>query len=75
MYIDYFARLEQAMLAKDWEAGYSVFLELRQLREGVTGEAEAHVEALPPFLRRYSSLGILTCGLSRGVELLEKMKR
>ena len=26
-------------------------------------------------LRRYSSLGILTAGLSRGVELLEKMKR
>ena len=39
------------MLVKDWEAGHSVLLELRQLREGVTPEAEEHVEAMPPFLR------------------------
>jgi Fanconi-associated nuclease 1 len=40
----------------------------------VPEEEELHVAALPAFLRRFSGLAVITCGLSRAVELLEKTR-
>jgi len=67
--------LEQAILSKDFQTGYSVFLELKQMVDEVSEEDRKHVSSLPPFLAKFTSLAILTAGLNRGVELLEKMKQ
>ena len=68
-------RLEQCFLAKEFEEGEKVLQELQELRQGVTQEEQEHLDSLPPFLQRFSSLAVITHGLSKGVELLEKLKK
>jgi len=64
--------LEQAVASKDFEIGLEVLVRLRSMWVGVGDEEVNHVTELPCFLQRFSSLAVLTCGLSKGVELLEK---
>ena len=64
--------LEQAVASKDFEIGLEVLVRLRSMWDSVGEEEVNHVTELPCFLQRFSSLAVLTCGLSKGVELLEK---
>ena len=67
--------LEQAVAAKDFDSGLEVLTRLRSMWEEVGDEEVSHVVELPCFLRRFSCLAVLTCGLNKGVDLLEKSRQ
>ena len=67
--------LEQAIAAKDFDSGLEVLTRLRSMWEAVGEDEVNHVVGLPCFLRRFSGLAVLTCGLSKGVDLLEKCRQ
>ena len=67
--------LEQAVASKDYDTGLEVLTRLRAMREEVGEDEVSHVVGLPCFLRRFSGLAVLTCGLSKGVDLLEKSRQ
>ena len=67
--------LEQAIAAKDFDSGLEVLTRLRSMWDQIEEEEVKHVLGLPCFLRRFSGLAVLTCGLSKGVDLLEKCRQ
>jgi len=70
-------KLEAAMLAKDWEAGYLVYIQIKAEFESLLFDPDLmkSVYELPVFLRKLTAPAVLVYGLSRSVELLEKMKK
>ena len=67
--------LEQAIAAKDFDSGLEVLTRLRSMWDKIDEDEVKHVLGLPCFLRRFSGLAVLTCGLSKGVDLLEKCRQ
>jgi len=68
-------KIEQAVMNKDFDVGYSIYKSILMIYENFDPEYIEHVTALPIFLQRYSALAVIIVGLNKAVDLLEKMKK
>jgi len=68
-------RLQEAVTNKDWDEGYLVYQMLKVFYDKLESDVLEHVKQLPGFLRRFTAPVLAVFGLSKCVDLLEKMKR
>jgi len=68
-------KIEQAVINKDFEAGYLVYESILEIYNGFDEEYKDHVCSLPVFLQRFSALAVVMAGLNKAVDMLEKMKK
>jgi len=69
-------RLETAIATKDFDAGYSVYQEIEAGYKILQDNTDLmkFIKGLPVFLRKLTMPAVFIYGLSRSVDLLEKMK-
>jgi len=68
-------KIEQAVINKDFEAGYLVYKSILEIYNSFDNEYKDHVCSLPVFLQRFSALAVVMAGLNKAVDMLEKMKK
>ena len=67
--------IETAVLSKDFEAGYESYQTIRKCFESFDESFFDHISSLPVFLQKYTALSVIIVGLTKAVDLLEKMKK
>jgi len=69
-------KLETCLMNKDFDAGYLIYQDLKSQYKSLIADTQVinYVKGLPVFLRRLTTASMIAYGLSKSVDLLEKMK-